>query len=59
MKKSHIVYLVGLVLPLLFATESALADTAAELKQAEGLYKAGQYVQAEQVYRGILTTGAE
>jgi len=54
MKKSHVVYIVEFVLPVLLATQSAFADTAANLKQAEGLCKVSQYVKAEQVYQAIL-----
>jgi len=54
MKRNRIVYLVGLLLPVLLATQTALADTAADLKQAEGLFKARQYAQAEPIYRKIL-----
>jgi len=45
--KKRIVCLTGLLLPVLL-TQSALADVAADLSQAEGLYKAGQYAPAEQ-----------
>ncbi|OHB68499.1 MAG: hypothetical protein A2Y77_08705 [Planctomycetes bacterium RBG_13_62_9] len=50
MKKIVIVYLVGLFLPVVLLDRSAFADVGADLSQAEGLYKAGQYAQAEQAY---------
>ena len=54
MKKIPIISLIGLLLPVLLATQSAFADTAADLKQAEALYKAGQYAQAEQAYLKVI-----
>jgi tetratricopeptide (TPR) repeat protein len=55
MEKRRIAHLIiGLLLPALAATQLTYADTAAELKQAEGLCRAGQYVQAEQIYQAIL-----
>jgi tetratricopeptide (TPR) repeat protein len=54
MKKLRILTLVGLFLPVLMTPLSALADAAADLKQAEGLYKAGQYAQAEQAYLKVI-----
>jgi len=54
MKKNRIVSLAGLLLPALLATQSAFADIAADLRQAEGLYKAAQYDQAEQAYPKVI-----
>jgi len=53
MKKVTIIYLIGLLLPALLA-QSALADVATDLSQAEGLYKGGQYAQAEQTYLKVI-----
>ena len=53
MKKIRIVYLIGLLLPALLV-QSAFADVVADLNQAEGQYKAGQYTQAEQSYLKVV-----
>lgn len=50
MKKIPIVHWMVLLAPVLLAAQLAFADAAADLKQAEELYKAGQYTLAEQVY---------
>jgi tetratricopeptide (TPR) repeat protein len=50
MKKIPIIPIIGLLVPVLLAAQSAFADVAADVSQAEALYKAGQYTQAEQVY---------
>jgi len=50
MKKVPVVYLIVFLLRVLLTVRPALADVAADLNQAEGLYKAGQYTQAEQAY---------
>jgi len=54
MNKVSIVCVIGLLLSVLTAVQAGLADTAADLKQAEGLVKAGQYAQAEPIYRKVL-----
>jgi hypothetical protein len=54
MKRSPVITLIWLFLPALPAAQSTLADTAADLKQAEGLYKAAQYAQAEQAYLKVI-----
>ena len=54
MKKIPILDLSGLLLPVLLVTSSALADAAADLSQAEGFRKAGQYAQAEQAYLKVI-----
>lgn len=54
MRKVCIIQLIGLGLPVLLAAQSALGDSGADLKQAEGLCKAGKYAQAEQVCRRVL-----
>jgi tetratricopeptide (TPR) repeat protein len=58
MKKVPIIHFVGLFVPVLLLAQSAFADAAGDLKQAEGLYKAGKYAEAEQVYRTILQGAA-
>lgn len=55
MKKSRIVYLIGLLVPVLLTARPVLADVAADLNQAEGLFKASQYAQAEQVYIKVIS----
>jgi tetratricopeptide (TPR) repeat protein len=54
MKKTVIVYLLGLLLPVVLLDRSACADVAADLSQADGLYKTGQYAQAEQPYLKVI-----
>jgi len=54
MRKILFVWLIAVLLPVLTPAQAALADTAADLKQAEGLCKAGQYAQAEPICRKIL-----
>ena len=49
----------GLLLVLLTTATAALADSAADLKQAGKLTDDGQYAQAKQVYEKILTNVAE
>jgi tetratricopeptide (TPR) repeat protein len=39
--------------------QSVLADVAADLQQAEGLYRKGQHAQAEQLYKNILSSEAD
>jgi len=51
--KKRIVYLTGFLLLVLLA-QTALADVATDVSQAEGLYKAGQYATAEQAYLNVL-----
>lgn len=41
-------------LPILMATQFALADIADDMKGAEKLYKAGKYSQAEQNYQNVI-----
>jgi TolA-binding protein len=53
MKKIRIIPLLGLLVPVLVAP-AAFADAGADLKQAEGLYEAGQYTQAEQAYLTVV-----
>jgi len=53
MKKIPITYLIALLMPVLPAIP-ALADVDADLSQAEGQYKAGQYTQAEQSYLMVI-----
>jgi len=55
MKKVPVIHWIGLLVPVLLLAQSAFADVAADLKQAEGFYKAGQYAQAEAAYRQIAT----
>ncbi len=50
MKKIRVVHWMVLSAPVLLAAQLAFSDTAADLKQAEELHKAGQYTLAEQVY---------
>ena len=50
MAKLPILILVWLSLAGLLAAQAAFADAAADLKQAEALYKAGRYAEAEQPY---------
>jgi TolA-binding protein len=45
---------VGLFLLVLTAAQVAFADAAADLREAEGLYKAGQYAKTEQIYQDVL-----
>jgi len=52
MRTISIVCLIGLV--VLVPARWALADVAADLNQAEGQYKAGQYTQAEQSYLKVV-----
>jgi len=54
MKKVPVVYLIVLLLRVLLTVRPAIADVAADLSQAEGLYKAGQYAQAEQAYLKVI-----
>jgi TolA-binding protein len=54
MNKIPIIPLIGLLVPVLVVAPAALADAGADLKQAEGLYQAGQYAQAEQVYLTVI-----
>ncbi|MBM4028739.1 MAG: hypothetical protein FJ280_25595 [Planctomycetes bacterium] len=54
MKKVRVIHWLGLFAPVLLLATSVRADGAADLKQAEGLYKAGKYGEAEQIYRKIL-----
>jgi tetratricopeptide (TPR) repeat protein len=55
MKEIPKLYTLGLFLPVLLVAQAALADVAADLKQAEELYEAGQYEQAEQAYQSVLS----
>lgn len=55
MKKIPFVPLTGLFLAVLSAGHAAVADVAGDLKQAEELYEAGQYAQAEQLYQTVIT----
>jgi tetratricopeptide (TPR) repeat protein len=53
--KTHIVRIIEfLLLSALPVTHLALADAAAVLKQAEGLYQSGQYTAAEQGYLAVI-----
>ena len=52
MRNISIVCLIGLL--VLVPARWALADVAADLRQAEGQYKAGQYTQAEQSYLKVV-----
>jgi len=54
MKRAIITHLIGLSMIALLTVQSAAADVAAEMKAAEGFYKARQYAQAEQVYLKIV-----
>lgn len=54
MEKLPIFTFVWLFLPVLLAARGASADIAADLTQAEALYKAGQYAQAEQAYLTVI-----
>ncbi len=54
MKKVPIILRIGLLVPVLLVVPAAFADVAADLKQAEGLYQAGQYTQAEQAYLTVI-----
>jgi len=54
MRKVCIIHMIGLWVPALLAAQSALGDAGEDLKQAEGLCKAGKYAQAEQVCRRVL-----
>jgi hypothetical protein len=45
MKKVLLIHLVWLLVPVLLLAASARADMAADLKQAEGLCKAGKYAE--------------
>ncbi len=54
MKKVRVIQLIWLCVPVLLLASSASADTAGDLKQAQGLYQAGQYAQAEQLCRSLL-----
>ena len=54
MKKIPIIPLLGLLVPVLLVAPATFADVAADLKQAEGLYQAGQYTQAEQAYLTVI-----
>lgn len=55
MRKIPKLYVLGLFLPVLLVARAALADAAADLKQAEELYEAGQYERAEQAYQSVLS----
>ncbi len=54
MKKIVIICLVGLFLPVVLLERSVFADVGGDLSQAEGLYKAGHYAQAEQPYLKVI-----
>jgi TolA-binding protein len=54
MKKIVIVYCVGLLLLGALLARSARAEVASDLSQADGLYKGGQYAQAEQPYLKVI-----
>ena len=53
MKKVPVIHWIGLLVPVLLLAQSAFADAATDLKQAEGLYKTGYYAQAEAAYKQI------
>lgn len=53
------VHILGLSLLVLAPAQSAIADAAANLKQADGLYRNGQHAQAEQAYQHILKSEAD
>jgi TolA-binding protein len=53
-KKIPLISLIELWVPVLLAGPAAVADVAADLKQAEGLYRAGRYTQAEQAYLAVI-----
>jgi TolA-binding protein len=55
MKKIRTVWLIAGLLPVLAAVQSASADTAADLKEAQGLYDSARYAQAEALYKRIIT----
>jgi len=55
MKKVPAIYQFLVLLSVLSAVQAALADTAADLKQAQGLYDSGRYAQAEALYKRIVT----
>jgi tetratricopeptide (TPR) repeat protein len=52
-------HILGLLLLVPAVAQSVLADVAADLQQAEGLYRKGQHAQAEQLYKNILTSEAD
>ena len=54
MREKSMFKAVGLFLLILTAAQVAFADAGADLKQAEGFYKAGQYAKAEQIYQDVL-----
>jgi tetratricopeptide (TPR) repeat protein len=54
MRRITVTYLLGLSVIVLLTVPSARADVAADLKAAEGFYKAGQWAQAEQAYQTVL-----
>jgi hypothetical protein len=54
MRKTVVVSLMGLSALGVLPGRSVCADVTAELSQAEGLYKIGQYVQAEQPYLKVI-----
>ena len=58
MKKVPSIHCIWLFVPVLLLAPSAVADTAADLKQAQGFYQAGQYAQAEQACRNVLQGAA-
>jgi len=53
MKKLHIMYVIPFLVGVLPAV-CARASVAADLSQAQGQYKAGQYIQAEQSYQMVI-----
>jgi tetratricopeptide (TPR) repeat protein len=55
MKQIPKLYVTGLLLVLVATVSWALADSAADLKQAEKLYENAAYPEAEQLYEKILT----
>ncbi len=58
MNKVPIIHFIWLFVPVLVLASSASADRAGDLKQAQGLYQAGQYAQAEQLCRNVLQSAA-
>ena len=58
MKKVRVTRWIGLLAPVLLLAPSAFAEAAGDLKQAEGLYQASKYAEAEQIYQKILQTGS-
>ncbi len=54
MKKVRVIHWLGLFVLVLLLGTPGRADVAADLKQAEGLYKAAKYTAAEQIYQKIL-----